>query len=165
MLWRPHQGISGHKAKIIDAIKLAYSSLGQLCPMGVKAHSTRSIASSWAWSSGVSIAEICLAAGWASPSRFGRFSGSPYLTGTGPFSLTGSLCHMTTSMGVYLLLYTLGPLIELRGCRDLFGTITQGWVNLDEFEPLNFCRVSLYNTWSLWAPLGVYGKFKCWSFP
>ncbi len=58
---------------IIDAIKLAYSSLGQLCPMGVRAHSTRGIASSWAWSIGVSIAEICAAAGWASPSTFARF--------------------------------------------------------------------------------------------
>ncbi len=35
----------------------------------------------------------------------------------------------------------------------LFGTITQGWVDLDEFDPLTFCRASLYNTWSLWALL------------
>ncbi len=49
---------------IIDAIMIAYSSLGQQCPMGVRAHSTRGIASSWAWSSGVSIAEICAVAGW-----------------------------------------------------------------------------------------------------
>ncbi len=41
--------------------------------MGIRAHSTRGIASSWAWSSGVSIAEICAAAGWASPSTFARF--------------------------------------------------------------------------------------------
>ncbi len=58
---------------IIDVITLAYSSLGQQCPMGVKAHSTRGIASSWVWFSGVSIAEICAAAGWASPSTFSRF--------------------------------------------------------------------------------------------
>ncbi len=45
---------------IIDAIKLAYSSLGQLCHMGVRAHLTRGIASSWAWSSGGFIAEICV---------------------------------------------------------------------------------------------------------
>ncbi len=57
---------------IVDAIKLAYS-LGQQCPMRVRAHSTRGIASSWAWSSGVSIAEICVAAGWSSPSIFARF--------------------------------------------------------------------------------------------
>ncbi len=58
---------------IIDAIKLAYSSLGQLCPMGVRAHSSRGITLSWARSSGVSIAEICAVAGWASPSTFARF--------------------------------------------------------------------------------------------
>ncbi len=41
---------------IIDVITLACSS-------------TRSIASSWAWSSGVSIAKICAADGWASSSK------------------------------------------------------------------------------------------------
>ncbi len=54
---------------IIDVITLACSSLGQQCPMRVRAHSTRSIASSWAWSSGVSIAKICSADGWASSSK------------------------------------------------------------------------------------------------
>ncbi len=58
---------------IVDAVMLAYSSLGLQCPIGVQAHSTRGIASSWAWSSGVSITEICAAAGWASPSTFARF--------------------------------------------------------------------------------------------
>ncbi|KAL0204650.1 hypothetical protein M9458_002668, partial [Cirrhinus mrigala] len=58
---------------IVDAITLAYSSLGLECPVGIRAHSTRGVASSWAWSSGVSIAEICAAAGWASPSTFTRF--------------------------------------------------------------------------------------------
>ncbi|KAL0147769.1 hypothetical protein M9458_056912, partial [Cirrhinus mrigala] len=58
---------------IVDAISLAYSSLGLECPVGVRAHSTRGVASSWAWSSGVSMAEICAAAGWASPSTLTRF--------------------------------------------------------------------------------------------
>ncbi len=58
---------------IVDAVTLAYSSLGLQCPIGVRAHSTRGIASSWAWSSGVSITEICAAASWASPSTFARF--------------------------------------------------------------------------------------------
>ncbi len=40
---------------IVDAVMLAYSSLGLQCPIGVRAHSTRGIASSWAWSSGVSL--------------------------------------------------------------------------------------------------------------
>ncbi len=43
---------------IVDAVMLAYSSLGLQCPIGVRAHSTRGISSSWAWSSGVSITEI-----------------------------------------------------------------------------------------------------------
>ena len=43
------------------------------CPLGVRAHSTRGMASSWAWSSGISIHDICTAAGWASPSTFVRF--------------------------------------------------------------------------------------------
>ncbi len=55
---------------IIGSITLAYSSLGQQCPMGVRAHLTRGIALSWAWSSSVSIAEICAAAGWASQSTY-----------------------------------------------------------------------------------------------
>ncbi len=48
---------------IVDAVTLAYSSLGLQCPIGVWAQSTRGIASSWAWSSGVSIKEI-LCGGW-----------------------------------------------------------------------------------------------------
>ncbi|XP_051756701.1 uncharacterized protein LOC127516273 [Ctenopharyngodon idella] len=57
----------------VNAIALTYSSLGLQCPLGVRAHSTRGMASSWAWSCGVSIADICAAAGWASPSTFVRF--------------------------------------------------------------------------------------------
>ncbi len=58
---------------LVDAITLVYSSLGLQCPIGVRAHSTRGITSSWAWSSGVSISDICEAAGWSSPSSFARF--------------------------------------------------------------------------------------------
>ncbi|XP_042572020.1 uncharacterized protein LOC122135816 [Cyprinus carpio] len=58
---------------IVDAIQLAYSSLGLQSPIGVRAHSTRAVSSSWAWSNGVTIAEICEAAGWSSPSTFARF--------------------------------------------------------------------------------------------
>ncbi len=59
------QGISRW---LVDAITLAYSSLGLQCPIGVRAHSTRVIPSSWARSSEVSISEICEA-----PSTFVRF--------------------------------------------------------------------------------------------
>ncbi|XDV36877.1 hypothetical protein PO909_006592 [Leuciscus waleckii] len=58
---------------IVDAIALAYTSLGLPCPIGVRAHSTRGMASSWAWSSGVPIEDICAAAGWSAPSTFARF--------------------------------------------------------------------------------------------
>ena len=58
---------------IVDAIASAYASKGLNCPLGVRAHSTRGMASSWAWSSGVSIHDICMAAGWASLSTFVRF--------------------------------------------------------------------------------------------
>ncbi len=58
---------------LVDAITLAYSSLGLQFPIGVRAHSTRGIASSWAWSSGVSISDIFEMAGWFSPSTFVRF--------------------------------------------------------------------------------------------
>ncbi len=58
---------------MVDAITQSYSSLSLYCHIGVRAHSRRGVASSWAWSSGVSIAEICAEAGWASPSTFARF--------------------------------------------------------------------------------------------
>ncbi|XDV25396.1 hypothetical protein PO909_029318 [Leuciscus waleckii] len=58
---------------IVDAIAAAYASRNLQCPLGIRAHSTRGMASSWAWSSGISIHDICTAAGWASPSTFVRF--------------------------------------------------------------------------------------------
>ncbi len=58
---------------LVDAITLAYSSSGLQCPIGVRAPSTRGITSSWAWSSRVSISDICEVAGWSSPSSFARF--------------------------------------------------------------------------------------------
>ena len=58
---------------IVDAIATAYASKDLQCPLGIRAHSTRGVASSWAWSSGISIYDICTAAGWASPSTFVRF--------------------------------------------------------------------------------------------
>ncbi len=58
---------------LVDAITLEFFSLRLQCPIGFRAHSTRGIASSWAWSSGVSISDICEAAGWSSTSTFARF--------------------------------------------------------------------------------------------
>ncbi|KAG1925191.1 zinc finger BED domain-containing protein [Pimephales promelas] len=58
---------------IVDAIALAYQQQGRPCPLGVTAHSTRSVASSWALAHGASLTDICRAAGWATPNTFARF--------------------------------------------------------------------------------------------
>ena len=58
---------------LLEAIRLAYSSKGLDVPDGLKAHSTRAMASSWAVAKGVSIQEVCLAANWSSASTFATF--------------------------------------------------------------------------------------------
>ncbi|KAL0150616.1 hypothetical protein M9458_054077, partial [Cirrhinus mrigala] len=49
---------------IVDAICCAYESSGLPSPLGVKAHSTRSMAASKAFLAGISMQDICNAAGW-----------------------------------------------------------------------------------------------------
>lgn len=56
---------------IVEVIELAYASKAE--PWGVRAHSTRKVASSWACAKGMSIQYICMAAGWASQNTFARF--------------------------------------------------------------------------------------------
>lgn len=58
---------------IVEVIRLAYRTGSCSLPSGVKAHSTRSVAASWAALRGVSLETICAAASWASPSTFARF--------------------------------------------------------------------------------------------
>ncbi len=58
---------------IVEAVALAYQSQGEPCPLGVRAHSTRSVASTHALAHGASLADICRAAGWATPNTFARF--------------------------------------------------------------------------------------------
>lgn len=58
---------------IVEVILHAYGSGGHVPPAGVRAHSTRSISTSWAAMRGVPLADICAAASWASPSTFTRF--------------------------------------------------------------------------------------------
>ncbi len=58
---------------IVDAITLAYQAQGVPCPFRLRAHSTRSVASSWALARGASLTDICRAAGWATPNTFARF--------------------------------------------------------------------------------------------
>ncbi|KAL0194781.1 hypothetical protein M9458_008353, partial [Cirrhinus mrigala] len=55
------------------AISLSYQNQGEPCPLGVCAHFTRSVASSYALAHGASLADICRAAGWATPNTFARF--------------------------------------------------------------------------------------------
>ncbi len=58
---------------ILEAVALAYQSQGELCTLGVRAHSTRSVASFHAFAHGASLANICRAAGWVTPNTFARF--------------------------------------------------------------------------------------------
>ncbi len=58
---------------IVEAIVLAYQARRLPCPLGVRAHSMRGVDSSWALARGASIADICKAAGWATPNTFARF--------------------------------------------------------------------------------------------
>ncbi len=57
----------------VDAIALAYASVGLQCPIGARTHSSIGMASSWAWPSRVSIGEVCAAACGSLPSSFTRF--------------------------------------------------------------------------------------------
>ncbi|XP_026111570.1 uncharacterized protein LOC113088631 [Carassius auratus] len=58
---------------IVGAILLAYESSDLPCPLGVRAHSTRSMVASRALLSGASLQDVCDAAGWSSPLTFVRF--------------------------------------------------------------------------------------------
>ncbi|XP_029937836.1 uncharacterized protein LOC115380768 [Myripristis murdjan] len=73
----PHKGKPITKQRlshwVVEAIALAYTSQGLQPPTGLRAHSTRSLASSWALFRGVSVQDICAAASWSSPLTFVRF--------------------------------------------------------------------------------------------
>ncbi|XP_076128603.1 uncharacterized protein LOC143109685 [Alosa pseudoharengus] len=58
---------------IVEAIEMAYRSLKLEPPVGLRAHSTRGVSSSWALYKGVSVDDICRAAGWTSIHTFARF--------------------------------------------------------------------------------------------
>ncbi|CAM4341551.1 unnamed protein product [Leuciscus chuanchicus] len=58
---------------VVEAISLAYEAAGQPSPWAVRSHSTRSMADSKALISGVSLQDVCDAAGWSSPHTFVRF--------------------------------------------------------------------------------------------
>lgn len=73
----PHKGkpVSSQRLShwIVEAISLAYTCKGVVPPQGLRAHSTRGVATSWALFRGVSVGDICAAASWASPHTFVRF--------------------------------------------------------------------------------------------
>ena len=58
---------------VVDTIRQAYVLVGAPVPPGVRAHSTRGVAASWALWRGASLASICSAATWSSQSTFTRF--------------------------------------------------------------------------------------------
>ena len=73
----PHKGKPITKQRlshwVVEAIALAYTSQGLQPPVGLRAHSTRGLAASWALFRGVSVRDICAAASWSSPLTFVRF--------------------------------------------------------------------------------------------
>ncbi len=77
MLWGRNQGAAATKHTVShwvrDAIALAYEARGQASPLGVRAHSTRGVASSMALARGAPLQQVCDAAGWSSPHTFVRF--------------------------------------------------------------------------------------------
>ncbi len=58
---------------IVDTISQAYSSQNLPVPGDLVAHSTRSMATSWAALKGVALSDICAAASWSTPCTFTRF--------------------------------------------------------------------------------------------
>ena len=73
----PHKGkpLSRQRLSlwILEAVSLAYGCKGLQPPQGLRAHSTRGMATSWALFRGVSVQDICAAASWATPHTFVRF--------------------------------------------------------------------------------------------
>lgn len=74
---QPHRGKPLSKQRLshwmVEAIVAAYNSSGLQAPAGLRAHSTRGMATSWALFQGTSVEEICAAASWATPHTFARF--------------------------------------------------------------------------------------------
>ncbi len=73
----PKRGLPSSKQTlsrwIVDAVMVAYESSDLPSPLGVKSHSTRSVAASKAFLAGVPMLDICNAEGWSMPLTFVRF--------------------------------------------------------------------------------------------
>ncbi len=71
--WQKGNAVSQRMAHwIVDAIPLPYQAQGVPCPFRLRAHSARSVASSWALARGASLIDICRAAGQATHKMFAR---------------------------------------------------------------------------------------------
>ncbi len=68
----PAEGNAVSKQRMVS-ITLAYQAQGVPCPFRLRAHSTRSVGSSWALTRGASLTDICRAVRWATPNTFARF--------------------------------------------------------------------------------------------
>ncbi|XP_057206214.1 uncharacterized protein LOC130564268, partial [Triplophysa rosa] len=73
----PHTGNPISKQRLshwlVEAISMAYESMGVQPPGGLRAHFNRGMAASWALFRGVSLQDICVAASWTSPHSFVRY--------------------------------------------------------------------------------------------
>ncbi len=58
---------------MVDAITLAYEAQGVPCPLRLYTHSTRGLYRPGHWARGISLEDICRAAGWATTNTFARF--------------------------------------------------------------------------------------------
>ena len=82
----------------MEAIRLAYTSKGVDAPAGLRAHSSRAQATSWALFNGVPLQEVCEAANWLSGLTFADF----YSLDVAAPSLASAVLGVadTTSLGV-----------------------------------------------------------------
>ena len=79
---------------VVDAIKKAYEVADQPAPSEVICHSTRGVSTSWAAMRGVSLADVCAAASWATPCTFSRFYCFDVASGS---SLTSALLPLAAA--------------------------------------------------------------------
>lgn len=80
---------------IVEVICHAYRAGGHSLPVGLKAHSTRSVSTSWAVMRGVSLETVCAAASWVSPTTFTRFYNVNVAT---PHPLSGVLLQGSSGL-------------------------------------------------------------------
>lgn len=82
---------------VVKAIRQAYFSAGISLPSGVRTHSTRGLATSWAFWRDASLSAVCVVATWSSATTFTWFfhlnvAASPSL-GSGCWVPIGGSCH------------------------------------------------------------------------